>query len=65
MKSYVEPQYCPSCDEKIMSDELYEIDGLFVCENCFREWLIYYAKTNASDIAAALNIAVISTSNNT
>lgn len=60
MSAYTDTNQCPSCGKYIPSGcELYEIDDLFVCEGCFREWLKDYARTNPSDVAERVGVPVI------
>lgn len=33
----VEVHYCDQCDEEIIDDEIYEVDGNELCEECLKE----------------------------
>ena len=33
----VEVHYCDNCDEEIIEDEIYEVDGEELCEECLKE----------------------------
>ena len=46
---------CPRCGGE-MSAKVYTIDGVEVCADCFKDWLLDYFDTNADDIADALGI---------
>lgn len=46
---------CPQCGGD-MSAEVYMIDGVEVCADCFKDWLVDYFSTNADDIADALGV---------
>lgn len=52
---------CPNCGGYAGRD-LYEIDQLFVCVRCFREWLKDYARSNPSEVARQLSVPVIAAS---
>lgn len=34
---HVEVHYCDSCGEEIIEDEIYEVDGDELCEECLKE----------------------------
>jgi hypothetical protein len=34
---HVEVHYCDKCDEEIIDDEIYEVDGEELCEECLKD----------------------------
>jgi hypothetical protein len=40
---------CDTCSKYIAPWNTYERNGLYICEDCFREWQIKYEKKDASD----------------
>lgn len=54
---------CPNCGGYIASThDLYEVEQLFVCVKCFREWLKDFARSNPSEVARQLSVPVIAAS---
>lgn len=46
---------CPECDAE-MTRIMYRLDGRYVCEECFLEWLREYAAENPAGAALDMGI---------
>ena len=47
---------CPQCDGEIKENSnVYELNGVEVCEACFKEWVIDLLDTNPEMVADALH----------
>lgn len=47
-------ELCPRCGGQ-RSEWMFEIDGEYVCLECFQEWVHDILTTNPNDVAAALD----------
>lgn len=48
---------CPECNADIgVGEWVYEINGVELCEQCFREWAWDYIETNPREVAEALTV---------